>query len=441
MFRAYLAAPLPRTIVIAVSLTLVFIALGEVSATAAINEKLDPSIGVDLLRESKVRMLETSQWWDTLWEDMLGDSPRTTVNNKALFQVLLPFLLVTCLVLMGRAGASFLSGETHRIVLQQIVPIVLLLMFTLNYGWGAKAVSWSFREIANRGGDLILDSQWAGLVFRDALQDQIHAASATAEYDRMAGICARLPPITLKTSGETPSKEDLARAQASNAYNGVRCLELVAKKIEKDEAQIKKDCPSCQTALDVMESRKQGIRAQLGRISNAIFNTLNPFDDVVHSYNIIKEYSDRGTAIKGPLQVQYWFVSGQELALILSGVLAPIMIIYASLPLAGHQWAGMTYLKVLVVIALVRFAYIFVIGFGAVFLTDNPVAEQGEAFAIFLGYVAPTVATGAVTAGALAASGAYTGAVVATVGAAVATVSSAGLAASSALTSRALRNR
>lgn len=434
-------APLPRTIVISVCLTLVFIALGEVSARAAINENLDPSIGVDLLRESKIRMLDTSQWWDTLWEDMLGDSSRTTVNNKALFTVLLPFLLVACLVLMARAGASFLSGETHRIVLQQIVPIVLLLVFTLNYGWGAKAVAWSFREVANRGGDLILDSQWAGLVLRDALKDQIHAASATAEYDRMSGICASLPSITLKTSGDTPSQADLDRTQASNAYNSVRCLEVLAKKIEKDEAEIKKDCPSCQTAQDVMESRKKGIRAQLGRISNAIFNTLNPFDDLVHGYNVIKEYSDRGTAIKGPLQVQYWFVSGQELALILSGVLAPIMIIYSTLPIAGHQWAGLMYLKALVIIALVRFAYIFVIGFGAAFLTDNPVAEQGEAFAIFLGYVAPSVATAAVTAGALAASGAYTGAVVATVGAAVATVSSAGLAASSAITSRALRNR
>lgn len=420
-------------------LTLLFIALGEVSVSAA-NGKLDPSTGVDLLRESKIRMFETSQWWDTLWADMLGDSPRTTVNNKALFAVLLPFLLVVSLVLMARAGVSFLSGETHRIVLQQMVPIVLLLVFTLNYGWGAKATSWSFREIANRGGDLILDSQWAGLVVRDALKDQIHAASATAEYDRIAGNCSRLPTLTLKDPTGA-SGEGFDRAQSSKAYTSVRCLELLAKRMEKDEAEIKKECPNCKTAQDVIDSRKQGIRAQLGRISAAILNTLNPVDDAIDGFNVIKENSVRAASIKGPMQVQYWFVSGQELALILSGLLAPIMIIYAALPISGHKWAGLMYLKALVIIALVRFAYIFVIGFGAVFLTDNPVAEQGEAFATFLGYVAPAVAVAAVTVGALAASGVYTGAVVATVGAAVATVSSAGLAISSAVQSRALRNR
>lgn len=421
-------------------LTLLFIALGEVAASAA-NGKLDPSVGVDLLRESKIRMFETSQWWDTLWEDMLGDSPRTTVNNKALFAVLLPFLLVASLVLMARAGMTFLSGGTHQIVLQQMVPIVLLLVFTLNYGWGAKAVAWSFREVANRGGDLILDSQWAGLVVRDALKDQIHAASATAEYDRIAGNCSRLATLTLKDPTAASGSEGFDRAQASKAYTSVRCLELLAKKIEKDEAELKKECPNCKTAQDVLENRKQDVLTQLGRIGGAILNTLNPVDDAIDGFNVIKENSVRAAAIKGPLQIQYWFVSGQELALILSGLLAPIMIIYATLPISGHQWAGLMYLKALVIIALVRFAYIFVIGFGAAFLTDNPVAEQGETFATFLGYVAPSVAVAAVTLGALAASGVYTGAVVATVGAAVATVSSAGLAISSAAQSRALRNR
>ncbi|ABW31536.1 hypothetical protein [Acaryochloris marina] len=423
-----------------IGLTLLFIALGEVSAHA-INEDLDPSVGVDLLRESKIRMFETSQWWDALWEDILGDNPRTTVNNKAMFSILLPFLLVACLVLMARAGMSFLSGETHRIVLQQIVPIVLLLAFTLNYGWGAKVVAWSFREVANRGSDLILDSQWAGLVVRDALKDKIHASSAIAEYNRQSASCSRLPAITLRDPAAASSSQGLDQVQAPKVQTAVRCLELLAQKLERDEAAIKKDCPSCETALEVIESRKKGIQADLGRISAAIFNTLNPIDDAIHGFNVVKENAVRTVSIEGPLQIQYWFVSGQELALILSGILAPIMIIYSTLPIAGHKWAVLQYQKALVIIALVRFAYIFVIGFGAIYLTDNPIADQGAAFATFLGYIAPAVATAAVTVGALAASGVYTGAVVTTVGAAVTVVSSAALSASSAVTSRALRNR
>lgn len=420
-------------------LTLLFIVLGEVAATAASNTT--PSIGVDLLRESKIRMFETSQWWDTLWEDMLGASPTSTINNKALFTVLLPFLLVACLVLMARAGMSFFSGETHRIVLQQLVPIVLILVFTLNYGWGAKAISWSFREVANKGGDLILDSQWAGLVVRDALKDQIHAASATSAFDRYARICARLPAPNIKPSGDSPAANDSITPQESRTWNSHRCLQTLARHIEKEEAKIKAECPNCKTAQDVINNRKQDVLSQITRISQWMFNATHPVDEAIEAYHVIKENYARAASIKGPLQVQYWFVSGQELALILSGLLAPIMIIYATLPLSGHQWAGLMYLKALVIIALVRFAYIFVIGWGAVFLSDNPVADQGEAFATFLGYVAPLVATAAVTVGALAASGVYTGAVISTVGAAVATVSSAGLAMSSAATSRALRNR
>lgn len=403
--------------------------------------KLDPSVGADLLKESRVRMLETSQWWDGLWDDSLGDNPTTTINNKALFSVLMPFLYVVGLVLMGRAGMTFLSGGTHQIVVQQLIPVALIFIFTFNYGWGAKAIAWSFREVANRGGDLLLDAQWSGVVVRDALTDNIHSVSTLNAIDRYSQRCAQLPAPNVKVPTDQRDPIEALTPQQSRTLNSVSCLKGLAIYIEGQEAKIKRECPKCKTAQDVIENKKNDVLTQIGRFTAGLVDSVNPVNDAVASYHVVKEYSARTASIKAPMLVQYWFVSGQELALLLSAMLAAIMILYAMLPISGHQWAGMMYLKVLVIIAMVRFAYIFVIGFGAVFLSDNPVADQGQAFATFLGYVAPAVSVSAVTAGALAASGVYTGAVVATVGAAVATVSSAGLAVSSAVQSRAMRHR
>lgn len=422
-------------------LTLAFVLLGEIAATANANTKLDPSIGADLIRESKIRMLETSEWWDGLWSDTLGNNSTSTVNNKALSSVLFPFLLVVGLVLMAKAGISYLSGESHRIVTQQLVPIVLLIAFTTNYGWGAKAISWSFREIANKGGDVLLDATWAGVVVRDALEDNIHSVSVLHAIDRRSQRCAQLPAPNIKAPPVGSEAAESQTPQQSRTQTSSACLKGLALFIEREEAKIKAECPKCKTSQDVIASKKQDVLSQINRVNQSLIDTINPIDDIVDGFNAAKEASARGASIKLPLQVQYWFVSGQELALLLSAMLAPIMIIYASLPISGHSFAGLMYLKALVIIALVRFAYIFVIGFGAVFLSDNPVVDQGYAFATFLGYVAPLVAVAAVTGGALAASGAYTGAVVATVGAVVSTVSSAGLAVSSAAQSRALRNR
>ena len=408
------------------------------------------SQGLRLLTRSQQNMLNTSKWWDKIWNSMLtGES--NTFSSEALYAFLLPFLLVLMLLFLARAGVDYFKGDFTQGFNRSVIPIVILSIFLSGYGLAAKAVAYGTRGMMIRGTDLLMEAQITDVKFNEAIRDQLFSLELKQDLQYSAQYCRSLPAPTLKAPGENkidPALQEQAIATPggtltaieARATDSLGCFQNLLAGTRAKRAAIQKECPSCKTADDVAADAENGIKDDIATVGKFIFNgavNATPAGGILVAANQI----DDAIKVDGPLLTQYWFVSGQEFMLYLAAYLAPIMMLYGSLPLPGRTGIAITYFSAFLIIALTRMVYILLIGIGASFLSANPPNNGAEYWAQFLGYFAPAVSTAAVTGGVIAAVHAWSGQMISTI-AVGASLAAAGLgSAISSLQQRDYRNR
>jgi hypothetical protein len=395
------------------------------------------SQGVRLLSRSQQNMLRTSEWWDKVWTSMLtGES--NSLSNQALYTFLLPFLLVLMLLFLARAGVDYFKGDFIQGFNRSVVPVLILSLFLLGYGIGAKAVARATRAIMNAGTDLLMGAQITEVKFKEAIEDQLFALEFRQDLARGAKYCRSLPAPTLKSQeGKEPIPGGTVAPLQARTEDSLSCMESLLANVQARKVAIKQECPYCTTAEQYAEQTEGTLKGQI-RSLFALY--VKAEAETNFGYQLAAEV-DEAIKVEGPLIAQYWFVSGQEFMLYLAAYLAPIMILYASLPLPGQVGLPITYFTAFLVIALTRLVYVLLLGLGASFLSSNPPNDGAEYWAQFLGYFAPFMATAAVIGGVVAAVHAWSGALISTAAAGISLVSSGMGSAVSSLQQRDYRNR
>ncbi|MGR3280352.1 hypothetical protein ACSYAD_35460, partial [Acaryochloris marina NIES-2412] len=145
---------------------------GMLSANATVYSV--DSKGVRLLSRSQKNMLVTSEWWDKVWDSMLTGEGNS-FSNQALYQFLMPFLLVLLLLFLARAGFDYFKGDFTRGFNRSVIPIVILSIFLFTYGLGAKAVAYTTRQMMVKGTDLVLRGQLVDIQFKEATEDHLYS--------------------------------------------------------------------------------------------------------------------------------------------------------------------------------------------------------------------------------------------------------------------------
>lgn len=406
-------------------LTPCFCAVGMLNANASIFYYRDvDSKGLKLLSKSQTNMAKTSQWWDKTWNTMLTGE-NNSLSSDALFTFLLPFLLVLLLLFLARAGYDYFKGDFIKGFNRSVIPIVILSLFLAGNGLAAKAVAHGNRGLMTRGTDLLLEAQITEVNFREAIGDQLFSLELRNDFGRSSKYCRSLPAPTLKAPGENkidPATQDLAlntpggslTALEARAYDSLGCFQNLLADIKARRADMKQKCPTCTTADQVAANAERKVQGHLSTgFLFAIGSTTQATVGVAPE--VVSDRIDEVIKVDGPLMVQYWFVSGQEFMLYLAAYLAPIMILYGSLPLPGRVGIAVTYFSSFIIIALIRIVYVLIVGLGASFLSANPPNDGAEYWAQFLGYFAPAVSTAAVTGGVIAAVHAWSGQIIATI--------------------------
>ncbi|WP_236619139.1 hypothetical protein [Acaryochloris sp. CCMEE 5410] len=421
LFRAFSRRPRRQINHLITALTLLltpcFCAVGMLSAHATVYSV--DSKGVKLLSRSQKNMLVTSEWWEKVWDSMLTGEGNS-FSNQALYQFLMPFLLVLLLLFLARAGFDYFKGDFTRGFNRSVIPIVILSIFLFTYGLGAKAVAYTTRQMMVKGTDLVLRGQLVDIQFKEATEDQLYSLEFQQNFSARSKHCRQLPAPTLKAPKKSQaSSEDTVTPLESRTNDSISCMEALLADVRTQRQEIKNACPTCKTAEEVTKRAEQGL---LGRliIAGQLFigelgsPHLNSFEAA------ISEELDVGD----DLLMQYWFVSGQEFMLFLAAYLAPVFILYAALPLPGRTGIPITYFSAFLVIALIRLAYVLLVGLGAAFLSHNPPNDGAEYWAKWLGVYAPLIASAGVTGGVIAAVHAWGGAMISTLAVGVSLVSS-----------------
>ena len=306
-----------------------------------------------------------------------------------------------------------------------------------------------------RGTDLLMEAQITEVKFNEAIRDQLFSLEFQQDLAYSSEYCRSLPAPTLKAPGENkidPVLQEQAlstpggtlTALEARSSDALGCMQNLLAQTQAKRAAIKQECPSCKTADDVAADAENGIKDNIATLSNFILGNIKTGAERFTTPGIIissVRQIDNAVKVDGPLLTQYWFVSGQEFMLYLAAYLAPIMMLYGSLPLPGRTGIAITYFSAFLIIALTRMVYILLIGLGASFLSANPPNDGAEYWAQFLGYFAPAVSTAAVTGGVIAAVHAWSGQIITTI-AVGASIAAAGLgSAASSLQQRDYRNR
>lgn len=438
LFRAFSQRPRRQINRLITALTLLltpcFWAVGMLSADATIYNV--DSKGVRLLSRSQQNMLVTSQWWEKVWINLLTGEARG-FSNQALYQFLMPFLLVLMLLFLARAGFDYFRGDFAQGFNRSVIPVLILAIFLSSYGLGAKAVAYVTRQVMVRGTDLVLRGQLVDIQFEEATKDHLFSLEFQQNFAAAAKNCHGLPAPTLKTPEKAQaSAEDTTMPLEARTQDSVSCMESLLAEVRTQRQEIKNACPTCKTAEEVTKRAEEGVLGRL-KIAGQLFvgelgsPNLNSFEAT-----IVEELD-----VGDDLLMQYWFVSGQEFMLFLAAYLAPIFILYAALPLPGRTGIPITYFSAFLVIALIRLAYVLLVGVGAAFLSANPPNNGAEYWAKWIGVYAPLIASAGVTGGVVAAVHAWGGAMIATAAVGISLVSSGVGSAVSALQQRDYRNR
>lgn len=415
-------------------LTPCFWAVGMLSANATIYHV--DSKGVRLLSRSQQNMLGTSEWWEKVWDTMLTGEGNS-FSNQALYQFLLPFLLVLMLLFLARAGFDYFKGDFTRGFNRSVIPIVILSIFLFTYGFGAKAVAYATRQMMVRGTDLVLRGQLVDIQFREATEDNLFSLEFQQNFAAQEKYCHQLPAPTLKTpEGGQASSEETITPLESRSKDSLSCMEALLADVRAARAEIKNACPTCKTAEEVTQRAEEGLLGRIKIFGQLILGELGSPHLNSFEATVVEELD-----VGDDLLMQYWFVSGQEFMLFLAAYLAPIFILYAALPLPGRTGIPVTYFSAFLVIALIRLAYVLLVGLGAAFLSHNPPNNGAEYWAKWLGVYAPLIASAGVTGGAIAAVHAWGGAMISTVAVGVSLVSSGIGSAINSLQQRDYRNR
>lgn len=378
------------------------------------------SAGLKILTRSQKNMIETSKWWDITWNGMLSGS-NNSFTTDGLYAFLMPFLLILMLLFVAQAGWDYLNGNLIKGMQRTLIPVLILSIFLLDGGFAGKAVAKATRDIKIRGTDVLLQAQITDINFRESIEDQLLTLELKTDFSAAANECRKLPTPSLRTNGVSEDLQDYARnapggtltAQEARSYNSLGCMQNLIAYIQAKKAAIRKECPHCITADQVADNAENRAIDFFRKVS---YVYVKSSVDNAPGFQEAQRL-DEAIKVDGPLIAQYWFVSGQEFMLYLAAWLAPVMILYASLPLPGRTGIAITYFSSFLIIALTGITYLLLLGMGASFLSKNPPADGAEYWAQFIGYFAPTMASAAVTGGVIAAVHAWSGGIIATIAA------------------------
>ena len=380
---------------------------------------------------------------------LTGDN--NSLSSEALYAFLLPFLLVLMLLFLARAGFDYFKGDFARGFNRSVLPIIILSIFLASYGLAAKAVAHGVRGMMIRGTDLLMEAQITEVNFREAIEDKLFELEFRQDVGYASQKCRSMPAPTLKAPGKNrldPARREQAlsspggslTAIEARGYDSLSCMQNLLAYVQAEKKFMKQQCPHCTSSEQYADHVEDNIMGNLRQFSAWYVATDNATSiggatrDVLHRV-------DEAIKVDGPLLTQYWFISGQEFMLYLAAYLAPIMILYASMPLPGRTGIAITYFSAFLIIALTRMVYLLVIGLGASFLSDNPPNDGAEYWAQFLGYFAPAMSTAAVTGGVIAAVHAWSGQMIATIAMGTSLVSAGLGSAVSSIQQRDYRNR
>lgn len=429
--------------------------------------------GLDYLQRITDSITKTAGWWDKLWEETFApEKSVNSINNKAIMRVVQYVLLAGFIAWSWRIGRKiFEKGSDISDWVRFIIPVVLVTFFLSNSGQAIYHTAHGLRQIVNFAPQEVAKLQIAGYNVRLAVDDALFTQATKTVISQEAKKCAQLQPpsvnlteaeknlaivnrrlreVTLRKQKGAPLTEaERISLYKQSAMDQIQCLESLDKFIGQQRQIIKKACPDCKTAQELVDRGQETVRDTLAR---------NVSDLAAKGFDIAKTAAfktalfalhpglalvdlitpDWQTILTEIAMIMAWaFVAGQELSLLLAALLGPIAFALGTIPYG--QNAIIEWLLFFARVLLVRLAYVILLGFVALMLAG--VAATPLIFPLFFGIFAPFVAYKAVNDGVGAAADSFRSNVTSVGSAGVGLLSGGLISLNSSMQSRAMRNR
>ena len=381
-----------------------------------------PVAAQEVMQTTFDNMLESQEWWNTLWEETFTYSEENEISIYALQSVLRFILAFGLLFWVYQYAKKMMLADgiaQHMVVtIELVLPILFALIFLSDQGTYSRTLAYGMRDLTNSWSNQLMEMQIVEYKFRVAIQDQLILQDVKAAINEQAQRCLQMPqPEIALTSFERPEPDpnNPLTIQEEQAYDYLDCLRALGTFVDEKNEEVSGIFPSAARFLERAGETVSQVFEKAREERN--YGVLN-FDTLRLGLLDFAVGLGASTGYEKALNFSQWlWISFLEMAKWLLGLFASLYVAMSVIP--GRQNMILVWFIEFLTIGIAQLAYVLVIGVVAVQLSSQTTYLASDLrFAMALGLFAPGVSLAIVLSGSLAAVNSFRSQSIAVAGAA-----------------------